>query len=76
MKQSYTKKVIEATCRPNPELQKILGELKARGYRLAVASNSIKDTVARILDKSGITPYFDVIISGRGPKAQAESRHL
>lgn len=47
----------------NTELKKNLEILKEKKYKLAVASNSIKKTVIRVLENLNIIQLFDLIIS-------------
>jgi len=49
--------------KPSITLSKLMQELTSDGYKLAVASNSIRKTVVTVLAKLGIIEYFDLIIS-------------
>jgi HAD superfamily hydrolase (TIGR01509 family) len=53
-----------------PDLDKIelLKELRNKGYKLAVASNSIRRSVLVILAKIGVIEYMDLIISNEDVK--------
>jgi HAD superfamily hydrolase (TIGR01509 family) len=42
-----------------------LSKLKAEGYLLAVASNSIKDSVHLMMEKSHLLPWLDVVLSNQ-----------
>jgi len=55
---------------PQPDLQKIelFKELRNMGYKLAVASNSIRRSVLVMLAKIGIIEYMDLIISNEDVK--------
>jgi HAD superfamily hydrolase (TIGR01509 family) len=61
---------IEAISELQPDLQKIelFKELRNRGYKLAVASNSIRRSVLVMLAKIGIIEYMDLIISNEDVK--------
>ena len=48
---------------PSIELQSVMSKLVQEGYKLAVASNSIRKTVITVLAKLGIVEYMDLIIS-------------
>ena len=48
---------------PSTELQLVMSTLVQEGYKLAVASNSIRKTVITVLAKLGIVEYMDLIIS-------------
>ncbi|NBX67389.1 MAG: HAD family hydrolase [Proteobacteria bacterium] len=62
-KQVYTLETIKKNCAPSKEITELLSSLKERGYSLAVASNSVKQTIHLVLDQMRITPYFDTILS-------------
>ncbi len=61
---------IEAISQLQPDLQKIelFKELRDRGYKLAVASNSIRRSVLIMLTKIGLIEYMDLIISNEDVK--------
>ncbi|AMV20776.1 HAD family hydrolase [Planctomyces sp. SH-PL14] len=63
LKQLYTFELVNVRCKPVFAHQYALAKLKSAGYRLAVASNSIRETVHMMLEKAGIRSYFDVILS-------------
>jgi HAD superfamily hydrolase (TIGR01509 family) len=63
MKQKYTHQVIDTQCSPNVQLSGLLRYLRAQGYTLGVASNSIRSTVELVLEKMAIREYFDVVLS-------------
>lgn len=46
----------------------IMKELRSRGYKIAVASNSIRDTVRISLDSIGVLPLVDYIVSNEDVK--------
>jgi len=61
---------IEYISKLQPDLEKIslCKELRDKGYKLAVASNSIRRSVLVILAKIGIIEYMDLIISNEDVK--------
>lgn len=63
LKQEYTINYIEQMCKPVEIHQTALQTLKEQGYRVGLASNSIKSTVDLILEKANISHHFDVILS-------------
>lgn len=63
LKQKFTDEIFNEKCRPSPHIRELLESLKARGYKLAVASNSRRATVDMVLEKMEITSLFDVILS-------------
>ncbi|NBY19293.1 HAD family phosphatase [bacterium] len=54
-KQVYTLETIKRTVPPSKEITELLSSLKERGYSLAVASNSVKQTIHLVLDQMRIT---------------------
>jgi HAD superfamily hydrolase (TIGR01509 family) len=48
---------------PNETLQSVMSTFSEDGYKLAVASNSIKKTVLAVLENLGIRGFMDLIIS-------------
>lgn len=63
MKQEYTFEITISKCRPTFAHQMAMSELKRRGYTLAVASNSIRDTVELMMKKSDLDQYLDLKIA-------------
>lgn len=65
MKQAITLQVIHLKCAPMFIHEYALARLKASGYKLAVASNSVRDTVKLMMEKSCLTPWLDVQLSNQ-----------
>ncbi|PHM66419.1 HAD family phosphatase [Xenorhabdus sp. KJ12.1] len=65
MKQQYTMDMVHKFCRPMFHHEYALSTLKQEGYKLAVASNSIKDSVEVMLDKAKLLCYLDFFISNQ-----------
>jgi beta-phosphoglucomutase len=63
MKQLYTMEIIYSRCKPSFVQEYALSWLHARGYKLAVCSNSVRNTVETMMDKAGLSPYLDYIVS-------------
>lgn len=63
MKQIYTMNMVYTHCKPCFVHEYALSYLKAQGYYLAVCSNSVRNTVITMMEKSGLLPYFDLILS-------------
>ena len=61
-KQQITLKML-GELQPSTKLQLVMSTLVQEGYKLAVASNSIRKTVITVLAKLGIVEYMDLIIS-------------
>ena len=52
MKQEYTMEIVYSRCKPRFFHEFALSRLKKEGYRLAVASNSIRQTVESMLQRA------------------------
>lgn len=68
MKQIYTMEIIYAKCKPMFQHEFALSQLKAKGYKLGVASNSIRKTIDVMMEKSNLMKYLDVILSNQDVK--------
>lgn len=68
MKQAYTMEMVHTLCKPKFAQEKALSELKRRGYKIAVCSNSIRATVELMMQKAALTPYLDVQLSNQDVK--------
>lgn len=69
MKQIYTMEVIYAKCKPVFQHQFALSRLQAQGYRMAVCSNSIRNTIAMMLERAELLPFLDFFLSNEDVKA-------
>jgi HAD superfamily hydrolase (TIGR01509 family) len=65
MKQRYTTEMVHTRCRPRFMHEYALARLKTMGYKLAVASNSIRDTVELMMDKAHLARYLDLMLSNQ-----------
>lgn len=63
MKQRYTIEIVNAKCKPRFIHQYALSKLKAKGYRLAVASNSVRSSIDLMMRKSELEQYLDFTLS-------------
>jgi beta-phosphoglucomutase len=63
MKQIYTIEMIHQYCRPKFFHEYALAKLRSEGYCLAVASNSIRQTVDLMMEKSNLKQYLDFSLS-------------
>ena len=61
-KQKYTLEML-SELQPSTTLRHVMSNLIDDGYRLAVASNSIRKTVVTVLAKLGLIEFMDLIIS-------------
>jgi HAD superfamily hydrolase (TIGR01509 family) len=63
MKQQYTLSMIHNFCRPRFSHEYALSKLKADGYRLAVASNSVRATIELMMGHAKLTQYLEFMLS-------------
>lgn len=63
LKQRYTEEIVAVRCKPIFHIQYALSRLRADGYKIAVCSNSVRNTVRRMMDLSALTPYLDFFLS-------------
>lgn len=68
MKQKYTRQQIEEKCTPVFCHEYALSRLKREGYKIAVCSNSIKNTIELMMQRSNLYPYLDLICSNEDVK--------
>ncbi len=68
MKQQYTMEMVYRQCKPVFYHEYALAALKNDGYRLAVASNSIRKTVELMMEKSGLDGYLEFMLSNEEVK--------
>ncbi|MCG6305581.1 HAD family phosphatase [Vibrio vulnificus] len=65
MKQQYTMDITHQLCKPVFHHQYALSKLKEQGLKLAVASNSIRNTVKVMMEKSSLIEYLDFYLSNQ-----------
>ncbi len=68
MKQVYTMEMVYTHCRPRFIHEYALSSLKARGYKLGLASNSIRNTIEVMMEKASLRQYLDVVLSNEDVK--------
>jgi len=68
MKQQYTMDITQQLCKPSFHHQYALSKLKEDGYHLAVASNSIRNTVHVMMEKASLIKYLDFFLSNQDVK--------
>ena len=65
MKQQYTMEIIYAKCKPVFYHQFALSRLKSEGYKLAVCSNSVKNTIEVMMEKAKLMEYLEFFLSNQ-----------
>jgi HAD superfamily hydrolase (TIGR01509 family) len=68
IKQKHTREEILRQCRPVFEKEYMIHQLKREGYKLAVCSNSVRESLERMLLASGIIELFDFLTSNEDVK--------
>jgi len=63
LKQKYTMEIVHAKCKPVFSHEYALSTLKSQGMKLAVASNSVRNSVEMMMAKSNLSPYLDLLLS-------------
>ena len=59
MKQVYTMEIVFAKCKPTFYHQYALSRLKSDGYRMAVCSNSVQQSVEMMLQRADLLRYLE-----------------
>lgn len=65
MKQIYTMELINTRCKPTFVHEYAMAKLKGDSYRLAVCSNSIRQTMDVMLKKASLDPYIEFYLSNQ-----------
>jgi len=68
MKQEYTMELVYAQCKPTFHHEYALSQLYNSGYKMAVCSNSIRNTIEVMLKKAALEEYFEFYISNEDVK--------
>lgn len=63
MKQQYTMEIVHAKCKPRFYHEYALSKLQNEGFKMAVCSNSIRNTIDVMMKKASLARYFDFYIS-------------
>lgn len=65
LKQQFTMQMVYTRCAPTFAHQYALSRLKARGLRVAVCSNSVRDTITAMMSKADLLQYLDFYLSNQ-----------
>lgn len=65
LKQIYTSEIVHAQCKPRFQHEFALSRLKADGFRLGVASNSVRRSIELMMEKSALAGYLDAVVSNQ-----------
>jgi len=70
IKQDRTFRIASEKCYPKIEHQILLTRLAKLGIKLAVYTNSIRDTAKYMLDRSNVSKYIEILITNQDVKKQ------
>lgn len=65
LKQRYTMEIVHQRCKPTFIHEHALSRLKSEGYKLGLASNSIRQTIEVMMSYASLTSYFDAMLSNQ-----------
>jgi len=68
MKQQYTMEIVYASCKPTFHHEYALSKLKNSGYKMAICSNSIRNTIEIMMKKASLEEYFEFYVSNQDVK--------
>ena len=68
MKQQYTMEIVYSSCKPTFHHEYALSRLKNSGYKMAVCSNSIRNTIEIMMQKASLEQYFEFYVSNQDVK--------
>ncbi len=68
LKQIYTTELVHARCKPVFQHEYALSNLRAMGYKLAVASNSVRNSITLMMNRSNLDQYLEGIVSNQDVK--------
>jgi len=71
LKQQYTLQIVHTECKPIFQHEFALSKLHSDGLALGVASNSVRESVELMMERSNLRPYLDVLLSNEDvPRAK------
>jgi beta-phosphoglucomutase len=65
LKQKYTLELVHQHCKPRFYHEYALSQLKSQGYRLGCGSNSVRDSIEIMLEKSDLMKYMEIVVSAQ-----------
>ncbi|HUW79314.1 MAG TPA: HAD family phosphatase [Acidocella sp.] len=63
MKQRHTADMVRQRCHPVFQHQYALAQLKSTGYKLAVCSNSVRQSLELMMQRAGLERFLDLMVS-------------
>ncbi len=68
-KQGYTQEEVLRSCWPSFEKEYLLARLRREGYRLAVCSNAVLESVELMLRRAGVVECFELLVGNEAVHA-------
>jgi len=65
LKQKYTIELVHQHCKPRFDHEYALSKLKSQGYRIGCGSNSIRQSIEIMLQKSDLMKYMETVVSAQ-----------
>ena len=75
-KQKETKKIIDLEMTYDERMRSVLRRLKSEGYKICVASNSIRESLKMMLLRKGLIEYIDFFYSNEDVKSPKPSPEI
>ncbi len=67
-KQNYTQDMVHTMCKPTFNHEYAMSNLSAKGYKIAVASNAVRQSVDLMMEKANLSCYLDFVLSNEDVK--------
>jgi len=65
LKQKYTLELVHRYCKPRFVHEYALSTLKSQGYMIGCGSNSVRNSIEVMLEKSDLLKYMEIIVSAQ-----------
>jgi HAD superfamily hydrolase (TIGR01509 family) len=65
LKQKYTIELVHQHCKPRFDHEYALSKLKSQGYRIGCGSNSVRQSIEIMLQKSDLMKYMETVVSAQ-----------
>jgi beta-phosphoglucomutase len=65
LKQKYTLELVHQNCKPRFYHEYALSQLRSQGYKLGCGSNSVRDSIEIMLEKSDLMKYMEIVVSAQ-----------
>ena len=63
LKQKYTLELVHQHCKPRFYHEYALSQLRSQGYKIGCGSNSVRNSMEIMLEKSDLLKYLDIVVS-------------